>query len=94
MRYEAFWEVPRRGSLREAAYESKQAVNKDAEARRRVPIERDPEVLNYRSSGVIGCWESRVVLSLVSIASAESDTTCVNAFSMSSDKKKTSYNWS
>ena len=35
---------PRRESLQEAAYEAKQAVDGDAEARRRAPIEHDPEV--------------------------------------------------
>ena len=37
-----FGRRPRRESLREAAYEAKQAVIKDVEARRRTPIERDP----------------------------------------------------
>ena len=39
-----FGRQPQRRSFRKAAYESKQAVKKGAEARRRAPVERDPEV--------------------------------------------------
>ena len=37
---------------------------------------------------VTGWWESRRVLSLLGIASAESHTACVNAFSIFSETKK------
>ena len=80
-----FEKQARRESLRETSYEAKRTVNEDAEARCRAPIEGDPEVLSWRSSGVMGQWESRGVCSSVGIASAESHTTCKNAFSIHPD---------
>ena len=41
------WVEPRRGSFWETAYGAKQAVDGDAEALRKAPIEHDPEVLKF-----------------------------------------------